>query len=214
MKGIMKFRRTMLALALGATSAIAQAASLSWVTTAEDVARTESFNVTNFTTLGVGTTLDLGHLDMVGPGTGTVSYSYLGQESGYVNRFIDELGGGVLNESDTIHTSVSSLLSTAGALDFNFEGYTNSFAHNGGTWDEGTSIGLIGTDMTIAGVFYSFVIGYNDSAGAARLGDWDDFLVGVNFAETPPTEVPIPGTLGLLGLGLVGLGAARRKAFA
>ena len=50
-------------------------------------------------------------------------------------------------------------------------------------------------------------------------GEFDDLMscnAGVvgNRCITPTNEVPVPGTLGLLGLGLIGLGAVRRKQLA
>ena len=41
---------------------------------------------------------------------------------------------------------------------------------------------------------------------------WGDFRVGTSTLSVEVSEVPVPGTLGLLGAGLAALGLARRKA--
>ncbi len=63
--------------------------------------------------------------------------------------------------------------------------------------------------MGVLGNFYDYDLGYNDSAGSASLGDWDDFVVGVNFA----TQIPEPEVYGMMmaGLGILGWAGRRRK---
>lgn len=56
------------------------------------------------------------------------------------------------------------------------------------------------------------MIGYNDSAGASTLGDWEDYVVGVNFTPAIP-EPEIYAMMGL-GLGLMGWVGRRRKQLA
>ncbi|MBS0424223.1 MAG: PEP-CTERM sorting domain-containing protein [Proteobacteria bacterium] len=180
-------------------------AGLSFVVTDKAI-RTEAFNIAGFPILPVGSLVNLGHLDFTGPGSQTVTYTYLGQESGFIDKFYNTLNGTKLLESNPIGTSISSVVSTVGPLSFKFEGDTGKFAVNGGHWDKGTSIGLIGTNMLIGSTTYAYVLGYNDSAGTKHLGDWDDFVVGVSAVPEPETYVML-----LIGLGLIGFSIGKQK---
>jgi len=156
--------------------------------------------------LPIGSSLSVGHLDFTGPGSQMITYTFLGQESGYDNKFYDVSGGNALFESDPIGTSVSSWANISGPLSFKFEGNVGKFAVNGGPWDKGTSIGLIGTNMQVGSTVYDFVIGYNDSAGQKYLGDWDDFVIGVSAVPEPETYAMM-----LIGLGLIGFLVRSRR---
>lgn len=204
-------KRTMIAALLMASAGAANAGlSFQQMSTAT---RTEAFNgVAGLANYGVGTSISLGTL--VTDEAGYIAFTYLGQESGYNNAFHLNLNGTHLYESNPVSTTIGSLVFTTGAINFSFEGNTGRFANNGGSWASGTSIGLIGTNMTVtsgaAAGNYAFILGYNDSAGAATLGDWDDFVVGVNFVAAP---IPEPETYAMMlaGLGLLGIAARRRK---
>jgi len=213
-------KRRVLAVALIAASGAAHA-GLSFTTLSSSVARTEAFNTDNSAVntalgglgaVGVGTTLDLGYL--VTDQVGTVSYSYLGQESKFTNNFfkLSTDDTPALLESSAWYTTVSHGIG-AGKLDYMFEGDSGKFAKNNvssmAEWSPGTSIGLLGTNLAVGGHSYQYVIGYNDSAGAATLGDWDDFVIGVNF--TPAIPEPETYAMLLAGLGLLGFVARRRK---
>ena len=201
--------RKLLAIALLAVSGAANAGlSFNQLSTAT---RTEAFNVATLPFYAVGTSLGLGALET--NETGTITFTYLGQESGYNNKFYLTIGATQMLTENPIGTQASAFVDTTGAVSFKFEGNTGKFAINGGTWASGTSIGLIGTNMTVASGAgagsYQYVIGYNDSAGASTLGDWDDYVVGVNFTPAIP-EPEIYAMMGL-GLGLMGWVSRRRK---
>ncbi len=211
----MKFFK-LAAVALLCASGVAHA-GLSFVST-ENGKRTETFNsIAGLTVAGaVGTSVALGSLNT--DQLGTVTFTYLGNESGYNNRMLTFNGVTILTESNTVGASVTSGVTQVGALNFKFQDNHNGTAVNGGSWTKNTSIGLIGTGMTVvapgAAGTYAYVIGFNDGGGKGKtLGDWDDFVVGVNFTAAV-TPVPEPETYAMLlaGLGLMGAIARRRKA--
>lgn len=163
-------------------------------------------------------------------------FTYLGSEAAYDNVFnnLYVFGSKIYDDSDNTAkapngytesvlgvTSVVGQMTSAGAVDFMFEGdstvgtnkaYNDRVLHAAWSptgvagWSDTTSIGLIGTNMVVAGKTYAYVIGYNDSAGQATLGDWDDFVIGVNAVPEPETYAML-----LAGLGLMGFVARRRK---
>jgi hypothetical protein len=202
-------KRILVASALLAMTGIANA-GLSFSTSSVGV-RTEAFNVANLPTFATGTQLNLGSL--VTNETGVITFTYLGQESGYVNALHLGINNQNLYESNAVGTSISALVNNLGAIDFRFFENTSpaNYAVNGGYWAPNTSIGLVGQNLTFANNSYAFVLGYNDSAGVARLGDWDDLVVGVNFVPTTP--VPEPDTYAMLmaGLGILGWTARRKR---
>jgi hypothetical protein len=205
-------KRGILAVALLAVSGLANAGlSFNQLSTAN---RTEAFNVATLPFYAVGTSVSLGALET--NEKGTITFTYIGQESGFNNKFYLTIGATQMLTENPIGTQASAFVDTIGAISYKFEGNSGKFAINGGAWATGTSIGLIGTNMTVnsgagAGT-YQYVIGYNDSAGASTLGDWDDYVVGVNFTPAIP-EPEIYAMMGL-GLGLMGWVGRRRKQLA
>ncbi len=203
-------KRIITAVALFAVTGLAHA-GLSFSELSSDVVRTEAFNVSGLPNYGVGTKLSIGAL--VTDQKGRVTFTYLGQESGYVSEFKLLINNSSLLESNKVGKSVSAWVEDIGAIKFKFTENTSpsNYAMNGGYWAPNTSIGLIAENVKVGKNKYAFVLGYNDSAGSARLGDWDDFVVGVNFTPAP---IPEPETYAMLMLGLTAVGfiSRRRKA--
>lgn len=167
--------------------------------------------ITGLPTMNSGL-LQLGELDATVAGTFT--FTYLGNESSFQDAFHLLVNGSNLTESNNVGDAVSAFVATPGALNFRFEGAAGVYAQNGGVWHDSTSIALIGTGMTVtagaAAGTYAFVLGYNDSYGEHHhLGDWDDYVVGVNFAPAVPE--PDSYAMTLAGLGLLGALARRRR---
>jgi hypothetical protein len=203
-------KRTILVAGLLATVGVAHA-GLSFQELATGN-RTEIFNgIAGIANMATGTQVSLGQL--LTDQLGTIAFTYLGNESGYNDKLLTVAGSTILTEANSVGTTVTRAVNAIGAINFKFEGNTGLYAINGlmSGWASGTSIGLIGKNMNVSGKSFDYVLGYNDSAGAARLGDWDDFVIGVKF--TPVSAVPEPETYAMMlaGLGLMGSIVRRRN---
>jgi hypothetical protein len=134
---------------------------------------------------------------------GAVSFTFLGQESANFDQFTFTVGNQTLTDASAVGTTISGL-TNAGALDFSF-----TDVDTGHTFTNGTLASVYVADVTTKGLgHYAYVIGFNDDGSSD--GDFDDFVVGVNFVANP---VPEPETYALMlaGLGAVGFMARRRQ---
>ena len=187
------------------------------------ITETDGFNVSGLPTLTMGTILQLGEVDSNGA-AGTITFTYLGHESGFTNQFQITIGSmGSFNTGSAVGDQLTLNASdfAAGAVPFQFTTISptgQGSAINGGTWSLGTSIALIGTNITDTatpsppGGSYAFVIGFDDSGCAGCTNpssdhDWDDLAVGVNFVSA----VPEPEIYAMMGIGLLLMGFVARR---
>ncbi len=156
-----------------------------------------------------------------------ITFTYLAKEAGYGNTF-EAYANSVNTKVDSYGTSFSVANVLAGLIDFTFSTdatYSNgvhvvadlgSVANGANVYDElgnDHSFAIL-LDYTYKGTFYDAVLLFDDT-GTGKLVDGtiyfdddnhDDMLIGLNAVA-----VPVPATILLLGLGLIGLGASRRR---
>lgn len=136
-----------------------------------------------------------------------LTFTYLGHEAGYSNDF-NAYGGTLNNKTDAIGDSFSADDVAAGLLGFNFYTYgggTGSVT-NGSNYPFGAirSFAVL-LDYWYLGEYYDAILLFDDS-GAGPDDNHDDHVIGVKAVA-----VPVPATVLLLGLCLLGLGASRRR---
>ncbi len=138
---------------------------------------------------------------------GTITFTYIGQDSDFRNRFALVVDGPNLrlNESDVPGvTNVSSSIGS-GLVKFRFVDLTSDRTINNGELST-AAFGFAFLDVTQA-LPNEFYIGFNDAFDGDA--DYDDFVVKASFVSA----VPVPAALPLMAtaLGLFGFGASRRR---
>ena len=146
---------------------------------------------------------------------GTVTYYYYGKEAGYSNTFTS----GALSYSTGYTPTTQNYFGAPiqigtravgpGILDFNFCSFSSGTTGVGcvsNAQNDALSLGSLQSIAMSIGSNVSWL--FWDDSGAGPDDNHDDMLIKAVF--TPATSVPEPGTLGLVGLGLIGLGFARR----
>lgn len=185
------------------TSAISQASGLSVLGSPLTFS---GYNGQPATATGVYTSGFLGSL--AASSAGTVSFTYLGNESGYSNAF--SFSGITFTEANAVGTTASASVN-AGTLDFSFSDSKGASISNGTASTPVLGFAILNGNLTpVSGPNYGpfdYVLGFNDSS--AGDADYDDFVVGVNF--TPISAVPLPASLPLLAAALGFFTFARRR---
>jgi hypothetical protein len=141
---------------------------------------------------------------------GTFSATYLGNESGYTNKF--SLGSaGSLLESNSLGATISMLVGP-GNVGFSFSDNAGTGHTFNNDQNQTSPFGFaIMKGQTNNYGSFDYVLGFNDSYGGDA--DYDDYVVGVKFVATPVSPVPEPQTwaMWLTGLAFLGYTARRRN---
>lgn len=161
-------------------------------------------------------------------GSGMLTFTFLGQESGFLNNLSLTVNGLVQTLTEGVSgSSISAVIDGAGLIDFNF--FSSAPSGSFGQFNNGDNAGAVlgyvvlkefisnpdagavagaGYDNNTTLGSFDFLLGFNDSSRGDA--DYDDFVVGVSFK---PNAVPLPAAMPLLltTLGLFGMGMYRKR---
>jgi hypothetical protein len=148
---------------------------------------------------------------------GTVSFTYLGSEAGFLNAFFSVNSGSFLNQNaiysgmqpskvgDTFSSAVN-----AGQLNFSFStlrplAYSSTVSNGDSFSTTSVSSFVISSGGVINGKSYDYLLRYDDSYAQGR--DFNDLVIGVNFTAA----VPEPKDYALLITGLTAMTFSLRR---